>query len=64
LAFYRRLATEAPTYLVNGGQLLMEIGWTQEPAVRAILQADARWHKIESHKDMGGRWRVVKARLK
>jgi release factor glutamine methyltransferase len=64
LAFYRRLASEAPTYLVNGGQLLMEIGWTQEPAVRAILQANARWHKIESHKDMGGRWRVVKARLK
>ena len=42
----------------------MEIGWTQEPAVKKILQAGDHWHKIESHKDMGGRWRVVTARLK
>jgi release factor glutamine methyltransferase len=64
LAFYRRLANDSPAYLVPGGLLLMEIGWTQEPAVRAILQADSRWHKVESHKDMAGRWRVVTARLK
>lgn len=64
LAFYRRLASDAPAHLVPGGQLLMEIGWTQEPAVKKILQAEGHWHKIESHKDMGGRWRVVTARLK
>ncbi len=61
LAFYRRLAAEAGKFLKPGGALLLEIGYTQNNAVRAILSARPEWKLGESVRDLGGRWRVVAA---
>ena len=41
LAFYRRIAAGVGPFLKPGGRLLVEIGYTQEEAVRAILERAA-----------------------
>jgi release factor glutamine methyltransferase len=61
LAFYRRIAAEAERRLNPNGAVMVEIGWTQEPAVRAIFEGQPGLRVGESSKDMGGRWRVVRA---
>jgi release factor glutamine methyltransferase len=38
LDFYRKLASEAPSYLKKGGFLVMEIGYNQAASVEKILQ--------------------------
>ena len=60
LAFYRRIAAEAAQYLNSGGVVLLEIGPTQELAVRELLAA----HLVPGPtlKDAAGRPRVVMAR--
>lgn len=59
LDFYRRISSEARTYLKDGGCLLFEIGWQQKEAVSALL----REHIGEPFalKDYGDNWRVVGA---
>jgi release factor glutamine methyltransferase len=64
LAFYRRIAGDAGRYLKPGGSVLVEVGWTQEPAVRAIFEARSELAVGSSVKDMAGRLRVVTARKK
>jgi release factor glutamine methyltransferase len=64
LAFYRRIAADAGRYLKPGGSVLVEVGWTQEPAVRAIFEARSELAVGPSVKDMAGRLRVVTARKK
>lgn len=59
LAFYRRLAAEAPRFLKPGGTLLLEIGYTQNDSVRALFAESTQWILGESVRDLGGRWRVV-----
>jgi len=61
LAFYRRFARDAAQYLVPHGTLMVEVGHTQDAAVRALL-AEYGWQAIESRKDMAGHHRVVTAR--
>lgn len=61
LTFYRRMAADAGRFLTPGGHLLVEVGWTQDAAVRELL-TQAGWTVLDSVKDMGGRWRVVRAR--
>lgn len=61
LAFYRRLAAEAGTFLKPSGSVMVEIGWTQEPAVRALFEGRSEWTSVTSAKDHGGQWRVVSA---
>lgn len=60
LAFYRRLAKNAGSYLEPNGMLLMEIGWNQAEAVTELLQA-AGFTDIHVKKDLAGLDRVVYA---
>lgn len=63
LAVHRRLVEGAARYLRRGGFLLVEIGWCQEEAVRA-LYADRRDLGItEVKSDLAGIPRLVIARL-
>jgi release factor glutamine methyltransferase len=64
LAFYRRIATAAGRWLNPGGAVMVEIGWTQEPAVRAIFEDRSEFTVGPSLQDMGKRWRVVRASLR
>jgi release factor glutamine methyltransferase len=64
LAFYRRIANEAGRFLKPGGAVLVEIGWTQEPAVRELFEARPELVVGPTVKDLGGRARVVSARLR
>ena len=62
LAFYRRITMDAAKYLAVGGRVMVEIGWTQEPAVRALFEARPEFTDVKSFRDMGGHWRVVMAK--
>lgn len=64
LAFYRRIAADASHFLTSGGCVAVEIGWTQEPAVRALFEARPEFEVGTSLKDGGGRYRVVTAKKK
>jgi release factor glutamine methyltransferase len=60
LAFYRRIAAEAPPYLNPGGTILLEVGATQAAAVRDLLAAHL--HPGPTFNDPAGRPRVVTAK--
>lgn len=62
LAFYRRIAGQAPDYLREGGWLLIEIAFDQGQAVRQML-ADGPFEEIEIIQDLSGRDRVLKGRM-
>lgn len=61
LYFYQRLAKEAPAYLREGGQLMVEIGDTQGQEVAALF-SQAGLRDIRVVKDYGNNDRVVMAR--
>ncbi|HJZ93309.1 MAG TPA: peptide chain release factor N(5)-glutamine methyltransferase [Gemmataceae bacterium] len=61
LDYYRRIANEVPRALRPGGTVLVEIGLTQEPAVRDLFAAQLE--PGPTFKDRAGRPRVVSARL-
>ena len=46
---------------LDGGALVLEIGWQQRQAVAALLAANG-WADIECRKDFGGNDRCVMAR--
>jgi len=58
----RRIAAEAPNYLLPQGWLMFEHGWQQGEAVRALL-ANAGFTAIASHRDLEHRERVSFGRL-
>lgn len=58
LAFYRILAGRAGSYLVPGGELIMEIGYDQAADVTGLLK-EAGWSDISVIKDLPGHDRVV-----
>ena len=61
LAVYRRLIAEAPAYLEPGGWLLVEIGATQEAAVRGLFEQNGL--AVErTLKDLAGHPRVMVGR--
>lgn len=62
LSFYRRIASEASTYLVPGGALLVEVGFGQADAVSALF-VDAGLIDVRATRDLGGIERVVTAKL-
>lgn len=62
LAFYRRIAAGVGPYLKPGGRLLMEIGYTQDESVRAILGQEQGLEVGPTIKDMCGHSRVVVAK--
>ena len=57
----RRIVGDAPAYLASGGWLLLEHGWDQGEAVRALLQA-AGFIDVETARDLEGRDRVTLGR--
>ena len=58
----RMIVSGAPTHLAPGGYLLMEHGYDQAGAVRALL-ADAGFANVESWRDLAGIERVSGGRL-
>lgn len=61
LDFYRRITSEALHWLAPEGHLFVEVGWTQDAAVRDLF-AGAGYATLASLKDGGGRWRVVRGK--
>lgn len=59
LAVIRRLIPQSHARLKPGGWLLMEIGWSQSEAVKALLVG---WHNIHVINDLAGVPRIVAAR--
>jgi release factor glutamine methyltransferase len=55
----RRILPVAPSHLVPGGTLLMEIGEDQKDAVRAL--AGEHFDKVAIHRDLAGHPRVLEA---
>jgi len=62
LAFYRRTAAGVGLFLKPGGRLLLEIGYTQDEAVRGILAERPELEVGATLKDMAGHPRVVVAK--
>lgn len=62
LSALRRLIREAPEHLVDGGHLLLEIGWDQGPAVKTIIQETGAYDRPIIQKDDAGRDRVALVR--
>lgn len=63
LKFYRLLCQRANDFLISGGKILVEIGYTQSKDVMALFEA-AGFEHIECFKDLGGNDRVISAVLK
>ena len=61
LKFYRILASEAPLHLNKGGLLILEIGYNQGEAVKALL--DEKFD-VEVMKDYSDNDRIIIAKLK
>ena len=61
LAFYRRIAALLPALLKPGGQLAVEIGATQGPAVEEILQTTLT--SVIVRNDLSGLPRIVTGKL-
>ncbi|MDQ1094444.1 release factor glutamine methyltransferase [Xanthomonas sacchari] len=57
----RRIAADAPAHLLPGGWLLLEHGWDQGPAVRALLEASG-FLEVATHQDLEARDRVTLGR--
>jgi release factor glutamine methyltransferase len=62
LAFYRRIAAGAGAFLKPGGSLILEVGHTQDAAVRGLLAERPEWEVGATLKDGGGHPRVVTAK--
>ncbi len=63
LAFYHRLASIARNRLTERGWLLVEHGYDQGEAVRALFQKAACFDTVETVRDLGGHERVTAARI-
>ena len=61
LYFYRRIITEARSYLKPGGHIFFEIGYDQAEAVKNLLLEDG-YTDEEVQQDLAGLDRVVRGR--
>ncbi|MEE0772532.1 MAG: peptide chain release factor N(5)-glutamine methyltransferase [Anaerovoracaceae bacterium] len=64
LDFYRIIVKEAAPHLKPGGFLMLEIGHDQGEDLRKMLKDDGRYTPAEVIKDLPGKDRVVKCRVK
>ena len=64
LDYYRRILKETPDYLKKQGWLFFEIGHDQGEDLRKMIREDGRYTPAEVIRDVPGRDRVVKCRLK
>ena len=62
LNFYRRIISDAPRFLVDGGLLAVEIGINQSTAVKDLMKS-AEFNDVEIFKDLAGIERVVAGRI-
>jgi len=62
LAFYRRIAAGVGPFLKPGGVLMVEIGYTQDEAVRALIAGRPELDVGKTLKDAAGLPRVVTAK--
>lgn len=62
LSFYRRIISDAPRFLSDGGLLAVEIGINQASAVKTLMEA-ANLVSVEVFKDLAGLERVVVGRI-
>lgn len=58
----RQIVCQAPSYLADGGWLLMEIGYDQGNAVAELFEKSG-FRDVSVVKDLGGNDRVVKGRI-
>ena len=61
LTCIRHIIATAPTYLVDGGQLLLEHGYDQSALCRQLFEAEG-FRDIRSHVDLAGIERVSEGR--
>jgi release factor glutamine methyltransferase len=61
LSIIRRLLSEAPAFLVDGGYLLLEIGFDQRAAVERLIDASV-WKVIDMRQDLQGIPRTIALR--
>lgn len=64
LDFYRVIVDQAADYLKPGGFLMLEIGHDQGEDLRKMLKDDGRYTPAEVIKDLPGKDRVVKCKLR
>ncbi len=64
LADLKTLIAQATRCLKPAGWLLLEHGYDQGQAVRALFEQAGCWQQIQTHRDLGGNERVTGARLK
>jgi len=64
LEFYRIIVDQAADYLKPGGFLMLEIGHDQGEDLRKMLKDDGRYTPAEVIKDLPGKDRVVKCKLR
>jgi len=57
----RRIVTDSPAWLVEGGQVILEIGAPQESAVKALFEQAGGWQPAPTVRDYAGHPRVVRA---
>ena len=62
LFFYKKITAEAGDYLIEGGWLLVEIGYDQGADVSTLFK-EAGFKDVEVIKDLAGNDRVVKGHL-
>src|SRR3989304_1568906 len=63
LDFYRRIVSESPAYLAQGGYLMLELGYGQVDKVKRVLE-NSVFKKVDIIKDLSGIKRVVRAQIK
>ncbi len=59
---YRRIIAESPSYLKEGGYLILEIGGDQADSVERLLNDSGKYDEVDVSKDYAGIERVVVAR--
>ncbi|MBQ3611580.1 MAG: peptide chain release factor N(5)-glutamine methyltransferase [Firmicutes bacterium] len=64
LEFYKIIVDQAADYLKPGGFLMLEIGHDQGEDLRKMLKDDGRYTPAEVIKDLPGKDRVVKCKLR
>lgn len=63
LDYYRRIVADAPTYLKDGGHLMLEIGFDQGEDLCRLIRSEGCYTEPEIIQDLARRDRIVKCRM-
>jgi release factor glutamine methyltransferase len=63
LRFYRELIDNAHKYLVEGGNLFMEIGYDQKNSIMNLINESKNYKNIYFKKDLGNNYRLCVAKV-